>query len=88
MSLEACPDCGREVSSSARACPNCGAPLRSDEKKGNSSLLGLAMGAGVGLLIALTTFAGRGKLGTIMVIAIPALLAVVGFLVGKAMAKK
>lgn len=24
MSLVACPDCGKEVSNSARSCPNCG----------------------------------------------------------------
>jgi len=51
-------------------------------------LLGLLAGAGAGLTIGLTTFGGRGKLGTFMVIAIPALLAVVGFLAGKAMTKK
>ena len=88
MSLEACPDCGREVSSSAESCPSCGAPLCSDKQKGNPPLLGLVAGAGVGLVIGLTTFSGRGKLGTGMVIAIPALLAIVGFLVGRAMTKK
>jgi len=29
MSLIQCPDCGRDVSSSAPACPNCGAPVAS-----------------------------------------------------------
>lgn len=27
MALIKCPECGREVSSTARACPNCGAPI-------------------------------------------------------------
>ena len=88
MSMTSCKDCGKEISSSAAACPSCGAPLRSDEQKGNPPLLGLVAGAGVGVLIGLTTFSGRGKLGTAMVIALPALLAIVGFLVGKAMTKK
>lgn len=27
MALIKCPDCGKEVSSSAKNCPNCGAPI-------------------------------------------------------------
>lgn len=27
MSLTNCPDCGRQVSTSAAACPNCGRPI-------------------------------------------------------------
>ena len=27
MALTQCPDCGKEVSTSAVACPNCGAPI-------------------------------------------------------------
>ena len=27
MALIKCPECGRDVSSTAKACPNCGAPI-------------------------------------------------------------
>ena len=27
MALVNCPDCGREISTSAKACPNCGRPM-------------------------------------------------------------
>lgn len=32
MALIQCPDCGKEVSDSARQCPNCGYPLKSISK--------------------------------------------------------
>ena len=32
MALIACPECGREVSSSAPACPACGYPVAADQK--------------------------------------------------------
>ena len=32
MALIACPECGREVSSSAPACPACGYPVATDQK--------------------------------------------------------
>ena len=34
MALIQCPDCGKEVSSSATACPNCGYPITSQSDKG------------------------------------------------------
>jgi hypothetical protein len=51
MSLRKCPDCGNDVSSSARACPHCGRP---GKKSFLSIELAAALGVAVACLIALS----------------------------------
>ena len=48
MSLVACPDCGKELSTEASACPSCGRPVRSAKSRGVFIILGLLLG-GLGL---------------------------------------
>lgn len=37
MALIKCPECGKEVSNSAKCCPNCGCPIKSHIRTSNSS---------------------------------------------------
>jgi hypothetical protein len=47
MSLQSCPECGKQISSTAGVCPNCGYRSFSVTKK-------IGKGVGTGMLIAVT----------------------------------
>lgn len=85
MSLKACPDCGREVSSSAKSCPQCGAPVASGGVRKNPRLLGLLGGGVTGLVVGSVMFNGPAPIDKFLVLVLGALFAVVGSLVGRAL---
>lgn len=54
--LISCPDCGRQVSSSASSCPNCGAPLYRGKKKKKPGFIRITLSMlllffGIGLIV-------------------------------------
>lgn len=57
MALTTCPDCGKEVSTSAQACPGCGRPMSAvsvtaKEVKARSGIMdGVNIGCGIFIVL-------------------------------------
>lgn len=54
-----CPDCGTEVSRSAKSCPKCGKVLKKKKGCGRSILITLGILVGVGILSSIANTSGR-----------------------------
>ena len=54
-----CPDCGTEVSRSAKSCPKCGKVLKKKKGCGKSILITLGILVGVGILSSIANTSGR-----------------------------
>lgn len=57
--LGKCPDCGTEVSRSAKSCPKCGKALKKKKGCGRSILIALGIFVGVGILSSIANTSSR-----------------------------